>query len=114
MRIDVKYKLCLQCAKLMLLTSLIGGCASIHQLSDYPEKPQAFGGIRTHITDFPYGHVAVFDQNNDWSGLKKIPGLIFIWWLPADIIISAGIDVIALPITIPAEFIRDKAEQRQP
>ena len=87
----------------LLLMIYVSGCATLHRFANFPNSPQIYGGIRTHIEDFPYGHVAMLDQGGDWSGIKVIPGMLLIWWLPADIALSLALDTLALPATIPAE-----------
>lgn len=89
-----------------LWVSQLIGCASIGRLTELPAPPQVYGGLQTHVTHFPFGHVAWADAGGDWSGLIAVPGLLTIWWLPVDIVASLAIDTLALPITLPVELHR--------
>ncbi|MEM7262534.1 MAG: hypothetical protein AAF488_11130 [Planctomycetota bacterium] len=98
---------------LVALMAALPGCATVGRLAEYPESPQLFGGVRMHVDHFPFGHVSPWiEQGGEWTGLAKVPGLVFIWWMPADFVVSLALDTVLLPVTVPAAL-RDPESRRE-
>lgn len=88
---------------LMLVLVGLSGCSSFHQLKKYPESPQVYGGVRKHVQLFPFGHMGG-GPSGHLEGHLIIFSMTF-WWIPFDIILSAAVDTVVLPATIPAVFL---------
>ena len=97
----------------VLLALNLGGCLTIDRLIRFTEKPQVYGGTRTHI----YPSVEDFNREITFG-----PGLEFadpvvtrIGW-GIDLPFSFVADTLLLPVTIPLDllYVRDEPAPEEP
>ncbi len=89
---------------LLAFSLSFSGCASVDTLSNYPQSPQIFGGLRGHVEGFPYGHLAPLTSGGHGGMGVGILAPFLIPLIVIDLPLSLSIDAVALPVTIPGEI----------
>lgn len=89
----------------LLVATMAAGCSTINQFNN-DKSPQAFGGVRNHIEDFPFGHIAteLIGSTSSRISTKVVITLLLTPLCPVDFLLSFAYDTVLLPITVPAEM----------
>ncbi len=84
---------------------MAAGCSTINQFNN-DKSPQAFGGVRNHIEDFPFGHIAteLIGSTSSKISTKVVITLLITPLVFVDIPLSFAADTVLLPVTVPAEM----------
>ena len=90
---------------MLLVATMAAGCSTINQFNN-ARSPQAFGGVRNHIEDFPFGHIAteLIGSTSSKISTKVVITLLIMPLVLIDIPLSFAADTVLLPVTVPAEM----------